>query len=112
MPVGLVALWRPIEANPMAGQIELDLKPKHIGGNIKWAKKPTCSCGNLIAAIEDDKFVFVSDFVFGEGDDQYNGFYMMPVGADGYLTRSKGVAIENCPWCGDPIRGLKKYPKK
>src|SRR5271166_2626460 len=50
----------------------------HVGGNFEWEKKPECSCGKLIQAVED-KFIFVGNFVDGKGDDEHNIFYMMPV---------------------------------
>ena len=95
----------------MARQIDIKQEKDHVGGNFEWEKKPECSCGKLIQAVED-KFIFVGNFVDGKGDDEHNIFYMMPVDADGYLARSKGIPIANCPWCGDPIRGRKKYPTK
>jgi hypothetical protein len=93
----------------MAWQIDIDQKIDHVGGNFEWEKKPKCSCGKLIQAIDEYKFIFVSNFTDGKGDDEHNVFYMLPVDADGSLVRSKGVTIQNCPWCGDPIQGRKKY---
>ena len=95
----------------MARQIDVIQNEDHVSGNFQWEKKPTCSCGRLMQAVEE-KFIFVSNFVKGQGEDRQNVFYMMPVNADGYLANSDGITIENCPWCGDPIRGRKKYPTK
>jgi hypothetical protein len=86
---------------------KLDLKENHIGGNFEWEVKPTCSCGLLIEAVEEH-FVFVSNLV----QDDSNKFYIMPLAADGSLARPGGVAIENCPWCGDKVLGRKKYSEK
>jgi hypothetical protein len=96
----------------MASQIDIEQDKDHVGGNFQWEKEPKCSCGKLIQAVDEDKFIFVSEVVVGKGEDERNYFYMRPVDADGYLVRTKGVEILNCPWCGDPIRGRKKYPKK
>jgi predicted RNA-binding Zn-ribbon protein involved in translation (DUF1610 family) len=87
---------------------KLDLKENHVGGNFEWEVEPICSCGRLIKAVEEEKFMFVNNLV----QDGYNKFYIMPLSADGSLARSDGVAIENCPWCGDRILGRKKYPEE
>ena len=93
----------------MARQIDVHHVNDHIAGNFQWEKEPTCSCGKLKEAV-DDQILFVSNFVAGEGNEETNQFYMMPVDAEGHLVRSKGIPITNCPWCGDRIVGRKKYP--
>jgi hypothetical protein len=93
----------------MARKIDMDIPSDHIGKNIEWDKKPECSCGRFAAAV-DEKFVFVSNFADGEGDNVHSLFYMMPVTSEGTLARSSGVQIAHCPWCGDKISGHKKYP--
>ena len=50
----------------MPGKIDIDQSDNHIGGNFTWDTKPEC-CKNLIDAVEVDKFVFVSNFVFKIG---------------------------------------------
>ena len=86
---------------------ELGINEDHVGGFFQWEIEPACSCGKVKQAI-DDRFLFVSNFIF----DGFNQFYMMPLSADGSLVRSGGVPIQNCPWCGDRIKGRKLYPRK
>lgn len=93
----------------MSDRIELDQNDDHVGGRFQWEREPSC-CSQLKAAIDEDKFIFVSNFVDGENGP--NSFYMMPVDADGYLARSKGVQISHCPWCGTAIDARKHYPAK
>ena len=91
----------------MAKQIDVDQNHDHIGGNFEWEIEPDCSCGRLKDAVEE-KFIFVSNFT----DHGFNSFYMLPVDSDGSLFRSDGVPIAHCPWCGDKIKGRKKYPTR
>lgn len=84
----------------------LGMNKDHISGSFEWETEPGCSCGMLKQAVED-KFIFVSNFT----NDKFNQFYMMPIESNGELFRSDGVAISNCPWCGDKIEGRKSYPK-
>jgi hypothetical protein len=91
----------------MAKQIDVHQNDDHVGGAFKWEVEPKCKCGKVKEAV-DDKFLFVSNFT----DDGWNQFYMLPVDADGYLFRSNGLPISHCPWCGDSIKGRKKYPQK
>ncbi len=91
----------------MSDKIHIEQNHDHIGGNFKWEIEPTCKCGKIKDATEE-KFVFVSNFT----NRGFNQFYMMPVTADGYLFRDDGVQISHCPWCGDEIKGKKKYPSK
>jgi hypothetical protein len=89
----------------MAKQIDVEQNIDHIGGNFEWEIEPTCSCGKIKEAVEE-QFIFVSNFVSGD----YNSFYFLPVSSDGFLFRSNGIPISYCPWCGDEIKGRKKYP--
>jgi hypothetical protein len=91
----------------MSNQIPVDQNEDHIGGNFTWEIEPKCSCGKIKEAV-DDQFLFVSNFT----DEGFNQFYMLPVAADGTLFRSDGLPISHCPWCGDKIKGRKKYPSK
>jgi hypothetical protein len=91
----------------MSRKIDFILNKDHVGGGFEWKVKPICSCGRLIEAVDKDKFVFVSNFVDGDGEEETNLFYMMPLDANGSLARSKGVQISHCPWCGDKIVGRK-----
>jgi len=93
----------------MADQIRIDQHDDHVGGNFKWEREPSC-CSMLKAAVDEDRFIFVSNFV--DGKKGPNSFYMMPVDADGYLVRSNGVQIVHCPWCGAKIDGRKAYQAK
>jgi hypothetical protein len=93
-----------IMANP---NNELRMNEDHVGGHFRWEVEPACRCGKTKQAVEDG-FLFVSNFA----DQGFNQFYIMPLAADGELFRSSGVPILNCPWCGDPIKGKKLYPKK
>lgn len=77
----------------------------HIEGGFSWEIEPKCQCGQLQIAIKDH-FIFVSNFTEGG----FNMFYMMPTCADGSFAKSDGVPIQHCPWCGDKIKGRKKYP--
>ena len=88
----------------MSTKIDVDQNKDHIGGNFEWDVDPKCSCGKIKKAV-DDRFLFVSNYV----GDEFNSFYILPVDADGYLFNSSGVPITHCPWCGDAIRGKKKY---
>lgn len=78
----------------------------HIGGNFKWEVAPSC-CSLLKSAVDEEKFVFVSNFTDGGN----NSLYMMPVADDGSFARSNGIPIGFCPWCGTKIAVRKKYPK-
>jgi len=51
----------------LSQHIDIDLKQDHISGNFSWERKPDCSCGNFIQAIEQ-KFIFVSNMTDGEGE--------------------------------------------
>jgi hypothetical protein len=95
----------------MSRQIDVDQEKNHIGGNFEWEKEPKCSCGKLKDAV-DEKFLFVSNFVDGEGENESNQFYILPVNSEGFFARADGIPISNCPWCGDKIIGRKKYPTK
>lgn len=90
----------------MSRHIDIDQNEDHIGGNFEWETPPDC-CGLLKAAVDDEKFVFVSNFT-SEG---FNSLYMLPVTSDGFLARSNGLPISHCPWCGTEIKVRKKYPK-
>lgn len=85
-------------------KIEIAIPEDHVEGGFKWSKAPTCRCGQLAHAFEE-KFFFVSNFT--DGDEAT--VYMMPVDAAGFMVRSSGVAIANCPWCGDKIRVSKSH---
>ncbi|WP_300754990.1 hypothetical protein [Janthinobacterium sp.] len=91
----------------MSGKIDIGQNKDHIGGNFEWEVEPNCKCGNLIHAVEE-QFIFVGNFLI----DGFNNFYMMPVAANGYPIRDNGVAITHCPWCGEKIKGKKKYITK
>lgn len=91
----------------MVDRIKLDLKPDHIGRGFEWEREPSC-CSLLKAAVDEEKFVFVSNFV--EGKQGPNSFYIMPITEDGTLARSDGVSISYCPWCGTKIDARKRYP--
>ncbi|WP_082467878.1 MULTISPECIES: hypothetical protein [unclassified Sphingomonas] len=93
----------------MADRINIEQNADHVGGKFKWEREPSC-CDRLKLAVDDDRFIFVSNFV--DGAEGSNTFYMMPVDSEGYLVRSKGVVIEHCPWCGSKIDGRKRYPRK
>jgi len=93
----------------MPRQIDVDQQKNHVWPNFKWAKPPTC-CEHLQAAFEE-QFLFVSNFVFGEGDSQTNGVYMLPVTSEGFFARDSGIVISNCPWCGSKISVRKQYKK-
>jgi hypothetical protein len=89
----------------MSDHLQIDQNEDHIGGNFEWEIEPICQCGRIKEAVEE-KFVFVSNFT----DEGFNQFYMMPVAADGTFFRNSGVPISHCPWCGDKIKGRKRYP--
>jgi hypothetical protein len=91
----------------MGNQLRIGQNEDHIGGNFEWEVEPSCGCGRIKEAVAD-KFLFVSNFT----DGGFNLFYMLPVAADGTLFRSDGVPISHCPWCGDKIKGRKKYSAK
>ena len=78
----------------------------HIGGNFKWEVSPSC-CSLLKSAVDDEQYVFVSNFADGGN----NQFYMMPVTSDGEFARDNGIPIGFCPWCGTKIKARKQYPK-
>ena len=88
----------------MADRMDVDQNEDHIGGNFKWDVPPQC-CDMLLMAVEDEKFIFVSNFV-SKGE---NNFYMMPVTSDGYFARDSGIVISHCPWCGTKITAKKHY---
>lgn len=91
----------------MSNRIVVDQNDDHVWPNFEWEVAPSC-CENLQAAVQDDKFIFVSNFVDSEGAP--NHFYMLPVNSEGYLARSNGIPISHCPWCGNKMEGKKKYP--
>jgi hypothetical protein len=91
---------------------DLGQNKDHVWPNFKWEKRPNCKCGMLVRAVEEEKFVFVSNFSDGQGDQKSNMFYIMPLASDGEFVRSDGLPIHHCPWCGDKIVGRKLYPKK
>lgn len=93
----------------MSDRINVSQNTDHIGGNFEWEREPSC-CSLLKAAVDEDRFIFVSNFVDGAAGP--NTFYMFPVDADGYLVRSNGVVISYCPWCGTEINARKRYPTK
>jgi hypothetical protein len=93
--------------NLMSRQIDLDLEPNHVGGGFEWDIEPDCTCGRVKEAV-DEQFLFVANV----SDEGTRFFYMLPVRADGTLFESDGVGISYCPWCGDKIKGHKKYPLK
>lgn len=76
---------------------------EHIGGNFEWDQKPTC-CDLLIAAVDEYRFVFVSDVTVGKE----NSFYMMPLADNGEVIDEGGFPIHFCPWCGNRLHGKKK----
>lgn len=84
--------------------VHVDQQPNHIGGNFEWEIPPSC-CDLLRAAIDEERFVFVSNFTEGG----YNMTYILPVTADAYLARSDGVSLAFCPWCGTKIALRKHY---
>lgn len=87
-------------------QIDLGLKPDHVGGGFEWEREPCCDL--LKAAVDEERFVFVSNFVGGL--EKANSFYIMTLDADGRLARSDGLTISYCPWCGTKINARKHYP--
>lgn len=89
----------------MSNRIDVDQTPNHIGGNFEWERAPSC-CSLLRAAVDEEQFIFVSNFV--DGKTGPNSFYMLPVTADGMLARSNGVQISHCPWCGTRIEARKR----
>lgn len=91
----------------MSNKIEFDQNEDHVFGKFQWEIEPKC-CDLLKTAIEEDKFVFCSNFT-GDGKNQ---FYIMPVDAEGYLVKSSGIPISFCPWCGTQIKGRKLYKKR
>ncbi|RVD64208.1 hypothetical protein [Mesorhizobium sp. M7A.F.Ca.ET.027.03.2.1] len=91
----------------MANRMEFDQNEDHIGGNFEWDVAPSC-CDLLKDAVDEEKFIFVSNFASKES----NSFYMMPVTSEGYFARESGVSISHCPWCGKKIVATKKYPDK
>jgi len=93
----------------MSDRVKIEQNEDHVGGKFTWEREPSC-CSRLKAAVDEDHFIFVSNSV--DGDEGSNQFYMMPVDAEGYLVRSNGVQIVNCPWCGADIDARKKYPTK
>ena len=91
----------------MSEKMKIDQKADHIGGNFEWEKPPKC-CGMLKDAVDEEKFIFVSNFTSNDE----NVFYMMPVMSEGYFARNNGITISHCPWCGTKITGRKRYPLK
>lgn len=85
-------------------KIAFEQNADHVGGSFAWEKEPAC-CELLKLAVDDEKFVFVSNFTEGGN----NLFYFMPLASDGSLARSDGVTISYCPWCGTKIQARKKY---
>jgi hypothetical protein len=86
----------------------LGMNEDHVGGHFKWDVEPNCQCGQLKAAVDEERFVFVSNIT----DHGSNLFYIIPLTSDGTPARSDGIPIQHCPWCGDKIKGKKLYPKK
>lgn len=91
----------------MSQHIEVDQNADHVGGAFEWETPPQC-CEMLPAAVDDEQFIFVSNFTSGGA----SNFYMLPVTASGYLARENGIAISHCPWCGTKITAKKRYPPK
>ena len=91
----------------MANRMEIGQVADHIGGNFEWEVAPAC-CDLLKDAVDEEKFVFVSNFT----DGGKNAFYMMPVTSEGYFARDNGITISHCPWCGTKISARKQYPTK
>jgi hypothetical protein len=85
----------------------VDVSSDDVWGSFTWAERPVCSCGRLAEAVEQ-KLVFVSTSLVGEGEQPGNLFYMLPVSGDGFFALNEGVAIFRCPWCGDPINGRRR----
>jgi len=90
----------------LPNRIQFTQNADHIGGAFKWEREPSC-CSLLKDAVDEEQFVFVSNFV--DGKDGPNSFYIMPLTADGSLARSDGVGIAFCPWCGTKIDARKRY---
>jgi hypothetical protein len=88
----------------MSNELDLNLKPDHVGGGFEWEREPNCSCGRVKQGV-DDGYIFVSNFT----DQDSDVFYILPVGANGTLVKRDGVPIAYCPWCGNKITGHKKY---
>ncbi len=86
--------------------MSLGLKPDHVGGGFEWEREPCCDL--LKSAVDEEHFVFVSNFV--GGPEKANSFYIMTLGSDGRLARSDGLSISYCPWCGTKINARKLYP--
>ena len=82
----------------------MSVNPDHVGGNFQWAKPPSC-CDLLPAAIEDRKFIFVSNTVDLNGN---SVVYMNPTEPDGSIASSKGIALNHCPFCGTKVQIRKK----
>ncbi|MER9373660.1 hypothetical protein [Mesorhizobium sp. M0491] len=91
----------------MANRIDVDQNKDHIGGNFDWDVAPSC-CDLLKDAVDEEKFIFVSNFVSEES----NTFYMLPVTNEGRFARDTGITISFCPWCGTKIVGKKKYAQE
>ncbi len=85
----------------------VDVSAGDVWGSFIWAERPVCSCGQLVAAVEN-KLIFVSTEMVGEDETRSNLFYLLPVGGDGFFALNEGVAISCCPWCGDPIVGQRQ----
>lgn len=89
----------------MPQRIDVDQNADHVGGTFEWEVPPQC-CEMLPAAVDDEKFIFVSNFTSQGG----NSFYMLPITESGYLARTDGIPISHCPWCGAKINARKRYP--
>jgi hypothetical protein len=95
----------------MKQPITVDVSADDVWGSFNWEVRPKCSCGQLAAAVED-KLIFVSPKVVGEGARTSNQFYLLPVRGDGFFALNEGVAISRCPWCGDEIIGRRTHAGK
>lgn len=83
-------------------KIDISLKTDHVNGGFEWDIEP--SCCNFFKEAVQNKFIFVSNTIANG----YNLFYIMPLDYEGYLFKSDGMHISNCPWCGNKIQAKKK----
>jgi hypothetical protein len=84
--------------------IRIDVSADDVWGSFAWDVRPSCSCGQLAVAVEN-QIIFVSPQRVGEGEKASNLFYWLPVKGDGFFALNEGIAISCCPWCGDKIIG-------
>ncbi|HEY8576955.1 MAG TPA: hypothetical protein VIL88_11515 [Devosia sp.] len=80
---------------------------RDVWGSFTWAARPTCTRGRLAEAVEE-KLIFVSTILIGEGAHVSNLFYVLPVSGDGFFALNEGIVIPCCPWCGDKISGRRR----